>query len=203
MDGFAVRGDDVATAPARLRIVGSAPAGSLLPGPVEPGTAAKIFTGSVIPDGADTVVRVEDTEQADGIVTVTVPIKHGANVRPRGEDIAPGATVLAAGTRIGPADVGVLASVGRATVAVRRQPRVAIVSTGAELIEIDETPGPAQVVNSNAWVLAAAVVQAGGIPVVLPIARDRLEDIRARVEEAATADVVLSTGGVSGGEFDF
>jgi len=203
MDGFAVRSDDVAHASARLRIIGSAPAGSLLAGPVEAGTAAKIFTGSVIPDGADTVVRVEDTESADGFVTVTVAVKHGANVRPRGEDIMPGATVLAAGTMVGPADVGVLASVGRATVAVRRRPRVAIVSTGAELVEIDQTPGPAQVVNSNAWVLAAAVAQAGAIPVVLPIARDRFEDIRARVEEAATADVVLSTGGVSVGEFDF
>jgi molybdopterin molybdotransferase len=203
MDGFAVRGDDVARAPVRLRIVGSAPAGSLLAGPVEPGTAAKIFTGSVIPDGADTVVRVEDTEEADGVVTVRVPIAHGANVRARGEDIAPGATVVVAGTVLGPADVGVLASIGRASIAVHRRPRVAIVSTGAELVEIDETPGPEQVVNSNAYVLAAAVAAAGGEPLVLPIARDRLEDIRARVAEAAEADVVLSTGGVSVGEFDF
>jgi molybdopterin molybdotransferase len=203
MDGFAVRADDVARAGARLRIVGSAPAGSLLGGPVEAGTAAKIFTGSVIPDGADTVVKVEDTRAADGFVTVAVALARGANVRPRGEDVAPGATVLRAGTVVGPADVGVLASVGRATVAVRRRPRVAVVSTGAELVEIDETPGPAQVVNSNAWVLAAAAAQAGAVPVVLPIARDRFEDIRARVEEAATADVVLSTGGVSVGEFDF
>jgi molybdopterin molybdotransferase len=203
MDGFAVRGEDVASAPARLRIVGSAPAGSLLAGPVEAGAAAKIFTGSVIPDGADTVVRVEDTEEADGAVTVRVPIARGTNVRARGEDVAPGATVLTAGTVLGPADVGVLASVGRATLAVHRRPLVAIVSTGAELVEIDETPGPAQVVNSNAWVLAAAVAAAGGDPIVLPIVRDRFEDIRARVAEAAEADVVLSTGGVSVGEFDF
>lgn len=203
MDGFAVRGADVGGASARLRIVGSSPAGSLLAGAVAPGTAAKIFTGSVIPEGADTVVRVEDTSEADGVVTVNVAVKHAANVRSRGEDITPGATVLKAGTLIGPADVGVLASIGRATVSVRCRPRVAIVSTGAELVEIDETPGPAQVVNSNAWVLAAAVAQAGGSPVVLPIARDRLEDIRARVAEAADADVILSTGGVSVGEFDF
>ena len=200
MDGFAVRADDVALAGARLQLAGSAPAGSLLGHPVEPGTAAKIFTGSVIPD---TVVKVEDTETTDGVVTVKIALKRGTNVRPCGEDIAPGATILRAGTIVGPADVGVLASVGRATIAVRRRPRVAIVSTGAELVEIDQTPGPAQVVNSNAWVLAAAVAQAGGAPVVLPIARDRLDDIRARVEEAAAADVVLSTGGVSVGEFDF
>jgi molybdopterin molybdotransferase len=203
MDGFAVRGADVATAPARLRIVGMAPAGSLLSGRVEAGTAARIYTGSIIPEGADTVVRVEDTESADGVVTVRVPIKPGANVRPRGEDILPGATVLARGTRLGPADIGVLASVGHAEIAVRKRPRVAIVSTGAELVEIDETPGPAQVVNSNAYALAAAVEEAGCTPILHPIVRDRFEDIRTRFEEAATADVVLSTGGVSVGDFDF
>jgi molybdopterin molybdotransferase len=203
MDGFAVRGADVATAPARLRIVGTVAAGALLPGRVEPGTAAKIFTGSVIPEGADTVVRVEDTETADGVVTVRVPIKPAANVRPRGEDVMPGATVLARGTRVGPADIGVLASVGRADLAVHCRPRVAIVSTGAELVEIDEAPGPQQVVNSNAYSLAAAVAEAGCTPIVHPIVRDRFEDIRARFEEAAAADVVLSTGGVSMGDFDF
>jgi molybdopterin molybdotransferase len=203
MDGIAVRGDDVARAPARLRLVGSAPAGSVLAAPIEPGTAAKIFTGSVIPDGADTVVRVEDLDEADGWVTVRVAVPRATNVRRRGEDVMPGATVVAPGTVLGPADLGVLASIGRAAVAVRRRPRVAIVSTGAELVEIDETPGPAQVVNSNAYVLAAAVRDAGAEPVVLPIARDRFEDIRARIEEATQADVVLSTGGVSVGEFDF
>jgi molybdopterin molybdotransferase len=203
MDGFAVRAADVASAPARLRIVGSVPAGSLLERAIEPGTAAKIFTGSVVPAGADTVIKVEDTEEADGMVTIRVTAKPGANVRPRGEDIAPGATVLARGTVVGPADLGVLASIGRTALAVHRRPRVAIVSTGAELVEIDQTPGPAQVVNSNAVLLAAAVAEAGGLPVVLPIARDRLEDIRGRLEEAVEADVVLSTGGVSVGDFDF
>jgi molybdopterin molybdotransferase len=203
MDGYAVRGADLATEPVRLRVVGSAPAGSPLAGSVEPGTAAKIFTGSVIPAGADTVVRVEDTEEANGVVTVRTAVKPGTNVRPRGEDVMPGATVVAAGTVLGPADVGVLASIGRAGVLVHRRPRVAIVSTGAELVEVDETPGPAQVVNSNAHLLAAAVAEAGGLPVVLPIARDRPADIRDRLAEAMTADAVLSTGGVSVGEFDF
>jgi molybdopterin molybdotransferase len=203
MDGYAVRGADVATAPARLRVLGTIPAGSLLARAVEPGTAAKIFTGSVVPDGADTVVKVEDTDEADGVVTVRVPMATGANVRARGEDIAPGATVLARGTPLGPADLGVLASVGRATVAVHRRPRVAILSTGAELVEVDETPGPAGVVNSNAYALAAAAIEAGAEPVVLPIVRDRFEDIRERLAEAAAADVVLSTGGVSVGDFDF
>ncbi len=203
MDGIAVRGADVAQAPARLRLIGSAPAGSLLGGRVEAGTAAKIFTGSVIPDGADTVVRVEDIEEADGAVVVKVAVKPGSNVRLRGEDVVPGTVVVAPGTVLGPADLGVLASLGRATTTVRRRARVAIVSTGAELVEIDETPGPAQVVNSNAYGLAAAVRAAGADAIGLPIVRDRFEDIRARFEEAAQADVVLSTGGVSVGEFDF
>jgi molybdopterin molybdotransferase len=203
MDGFAVRGADVGTAPVRLRLVGSAPAGTLLEVPVEAGTAAKIFTGSVIPDGADTVVRVEDTEERDGAVVIQVAVKPGTNVRHAGEDIEVGATVVRAGAVLGAADLGVLASVGRATIAVHRRPRVAILSTGAELVEVDERPGPGQVVNSNAYALAAAVTEAGGEPVVLPIARDRFEDIRDRLADAADADVVLSSGGVSVGEFDF
>ena len=203
MDGFAVRGADVGTAPVRLRLIGSAPAGTVLDVPIEPGTAAKIFTGSVIPDGADTVVRVEDTEERAGTVVIQVPVKPGTNVRSAGEDIEIGATVVRAGAVLGAADLGVLASVGRATIAVHRRPRVAILSTGAELVEVDEAPGPGQVVNSNAYALAAAVTEAGGAPIVLPIARDRFEDIRDRLSEAAQADVVLSSGGVSVGEFDF
>ena len=202
LDGFAVRGDDVRTAPARLRLIGSAPAGTLLAVPVEPGTAAKIFTGSVVPDGADTVVRVEDTEERDGIVASTCRCGRAPTSarRARTSSRAPSSRGRR-GHRS--ADVGVLASVGRATVVVHRRPRVAILSTGAELVEVDETPGPGQVVNSNAYALAAAVSEAGGEPVVLPIVRDRFEDIRDRLAEAATADVVLSTGGVSVGEFDF
>jgi molybdopterin molybdotransferase len=204
MDGFAVRAADVARAGARLRIAGSIPAGSVHGGTLAPGTAVKIFTGSVVPAGADTVVRVEDTETSGDHVVVLEAFAAGANVRAAGEDVAAGATVVRAGQELGPADVGVLASVGRAAVAVRRRPRVAILSTGAELVEVDETPGPGQVVNSNAYALAAAVREAGcERPLVLPIVRDRFEDIRARLEEATDADVVLSTGGVSVGEFDF
>src|SRR5262245_45050782 len=203
MDGFAVRAEDVATAPARLRLIGMAPAGTLLDTAVVPGTAAKIFTGSVVPDGADTVVRVEDTEERDGTIIVHVPVRAGANVRLAGEDIEPGAVVVPAGGVRGAADVGALASIGRATVTVHRRPRVAILSTGAELVEVDETPGPGQVVNSNAYTLAAAVAEAGGDPTVLPIARDHFEDVRERLVAAAAADVVLSSGGVSVGEFDF
>jgi molybdopterin molybdotransferase len=203
MDGYAVRAADVAAAGARLRVAAVEPAGTVVGATLAPGTALKLFTGSVVPPGADSVVRVEDTEESDGTVVVRAAIRPGANVRRAGEDIAPGAVVLARGTPVGPADVGVVASVGCATLLVHQRPQVAILSTGAELVEVDETPGPGQVVNSNAYALAAAVREAGGTPIVLPIVRDRLEDIRARLAEATRADVVLSTGGVSVGDFDF
>ncbi len=203
MDGFAVRHADLGASPARLRIVAVEPAGTVVATPVEPGTAVKLFTGSVIPDGADTVVRIEDAEERDGVVVIRVAPAEGANVRGAGEDIRPGQVVVGRGTVLGPADLGVLASIGRASVLVHRRPQVAILSTGTELVELDEEPGPGQVVNSNAYALAAAVRDAGAEPIVLPIVRDRPEDIRARLEEAVRADVVLTSGGVSVGDLDF
>jgi molybdopterin molybdotransferase len=203
MDGYAVRHTDLASPPASLRIVAVQPAGTVTATRVEPGTAVKLFTGSVIPAGADTVVRIEDTDEHDGAVTIRTGPARGANIRAAGEDIRPGQVVLAAGTQIGPADVGLLASIGRATVLVHRRPQVAILSTGTELVEVDETPGPGQVVNSNAYALAAAVRDAGGEPVVLPLVGDRPEDIESAFAEALRADVVLSSGGVSVGDLDF
>lgn len=203
MDGFAVRAADVVEAGARLRVVGRVPAGSVRSEPLVRGTAVEIYTGSVVPPGADTVVRVEDTERDGETVVVTTAIARAANVRRAGEDVAPGDTVLAPGTVLGAADVGVLASIGCTTVRVHRRPRVAIVSTGAELVGVDETPGPGQIVNSNAHALAVAVGEAGAESVVLPPVGDRFEDIRAQLSEAAACDVVLSTGGVSVGDFDF
>ena len=203
MDGYAVHAGDVAAPPARLRIAAVAPAGTVVGASLAAGTAVKIFTGSVIPPGADAVVRVEDTEEEGETVLVRRPTPAGANIRLAGEDIAPGAVVIARGAAIGAADVGVLASIGRATVLVHARPRVAILSTGTELVEVDEPPGPGQVVNSNAYALAAAAAAAAAEPVVLPIVRDRPDDIRARLADAMRADVVLSTGGVSVGEFDF
>ena len=202
MDGYAVRHADLGSVPARLRVVAVEPAGTVVDGPVAAGTAVKLFTGSVIPPGADTVVRVEDTEAQDGAVVVRVAPARGANVRAAGEDIARGDVVVRAGTPLAPADLGVLASVGRATVVVYRRPRVAILSTGTELVEVDEVPGPAQVVNSNAYTLAAAVREAGGEPLVLPLVRDRPEEIAARLAEALRTDVVLTSGGVSVGDLD-
>jgi molybdopterin molybdotransferase len=203
MDGFAVRHADLSSVPSRLRIVGVEPAGSVTDAVVGPGTAVKLFTGSVIPAGADTVVKVEDTEERDGHVTVRAAPRPRANVREAGEDVRPGQVVVGAGTSLGPADLGILASVGRATLVVHRRPRIAIVATGSELVELDETPGPGQVVNTNAYALAAAVREAGGVPIVFPIVRDRPEDLRTQLAEALASDVVLTTGGVSVGELDY
>ena len=203
MDGYAVRHGDVSAAPAHLRIVAVEPAGTVVTTAVERGTAVKLFTGSVIPPGADAVVRIEDCEEDGDRLLVRAPVPLGANIRAAGEDVEPGQVVLARGTVVGPADVGVLASVGRSSVLVHQRPRVAILSTGSELVEVDDVPGPGQVVNSNAYGLAAAVREAGGEPVVLPIAPDRLDEIRASVAQAARADVVVSTGGVSVGDLDF
>lgn len=203
MDGYAVRHADLAAVPIRLQVVALEPAGAVVDMQVAPGTAIKLFTGSVVPAGADTVVRVEDTEERDGGVIVRTAPPRGANIRAAGEDIRPGQVVVPAGTTIGPADIGVLASAGRATLLVHQRPRVAILSTGSELVEVDEVPGPGQVVNSNAYSLAAASREAGAEPVVLPIVRDRPEETHARLAEALAADVVLTSGGVSVGDLDF
>jgi molybdopterin molybdotransferase len=203
MDGYAVRHADASAPGARLRVVGVVPAGTVRTETLAPGTAVKIFTGSAVPPGADAVVKVEDTEEQDGVVAVRVAVPLGNNIRQAGEDVAPGQEVLASGAVIGPADVGVLASLGRATLLVHQRPRVTILSTGTELVEVEDAVGPGQVVNSNAYALAAAVREAGGEPVALPIVRDRPDDVRAGLAEAMRGDVVLSSGGVSVGDFDF
>jgi len=203
MDGFAVRHADLAAAPARLRVVGVQPAGTVLATRVEAGTALKIFTGSTIPDGADAVVPIEHVEEREDTILVRQPCAPGANIRDAGEDIRAGAVVVEEGRPIGAPEVGVLASVGRATLLVHARPRVAVLSTGNELVDVGETPARGQVVDTNAYVLAAAVREAGGEAFVLPIARDRPEEIQARLVEAARADVILSSGGVSVGDLDF
>jgi molybdopterin molybdotransferase len=202
MDGYAVRTADVLQAPSRLRVVGLAAAGAIPP-PVGAGEAVKIMTGGMLPPGADAVVKVEDTDGGASEVEIRIVPPPRAHVRDAGEDVRAGESVLGRGRRLVPADVGLLASVGRTFVAVHRRPTVAIVSTGNELVEADAQVGPAEIVNSNAYALGAAVREAGAIPILLPIARDRPESIRAAFEEAARADAVLSTGGVSVGDFDY
>ncbi|MGE0684770.1 MAG: gephyrin-like molybdotransferase Glp [Candidatus Binatia bacterium] len=207
MDGYAVRWEDICDAdpdvPVHLDILEVIQAGAVPQYAVTTGTASKIMTGAVMPHGADTVIRVEDTEEHDGRVWIKRQERVGSHIRESGEDIHPGQKVLEKGRVLRPADIGLLASVGRSFVLVHQRPRVAILSTGNELVEVDQTLHPGQIVNSNAYTLAAAVQEAGGVPVPLQIAQDTLEEIRAALNEAVRHDVVLSTGGVSVGDFDF
>ena len=203
MDGFAVRQADVARTPVRLRVIGISAAGTRSLPAVGPGEAARIMTGAPVPPGADTVVRVEDTRTEGDEVVIGGAGAKGKDIRLAGEDVRVGDTVLRRGRRLTPADVGLAASVGRTLLLVHRRPRVAILSTGNELIEADQPIESGQVVNSNAYALAAAVAEAGGIALPLAIARDTPEEIRAAFDEAARADAILSTGGVSVGDFDY
>ncbi len=206
MDGYAVRAVDTATAAAhaavRLRILEVVGAGALPRQTVGAGTATKIMTGSPMPAGADAVVRIEDTAEHDGSVDVRVAVAAGAHVRHPGEDMRAGETVLTPGRALRPADIGLLASLGAAVVSVRRKPVVAILSTGDELVELGQPLAPGQIVNSNAYTLAAAVEESGGTPRVLGIVRDTVEETRRAFLDAFNSDVVLSTGGVSMGTFD-
>lgn len=207
MDGYAVRWEDIADTtpdqPIALDVIEVIQAGAVPREAVTTGTASKIMTGAVVPHGADTVIRVEDTGEHDGRVWIKRQERTGAHIRESGEDIHRGQIVLEKGRVLRPADMGLLASVGRGFVLVRQRPRVAILSTGNELVEVDESLRPGQIVNSNAYALAAAVQEAGGQPVPLPIARDTLAEIRVALNEAVRHDIVLSTGGVSVGDFDF
>ena len=206
MDGYAVRAADVTVAtaetPVNLRVLETVGAGSIPSRSVTAGTAIKIMTGSPMPEGADAVVRVEDTHEELGTVHVRFPTPAGAHVRHPGEDMRCGDTVLEPGRALRPADIGLLASLGVAVVAVRRRPTVAILATGDELVELGQPLAPGQIVNSNAYTLAAAVKEAGALPRVLGIVRDTPAATRDAFAEAFLADVVLSTGGVSMGAFD-
>jgi molybdopterin molybdotransferase len=207
MDGFAVRAADVAGAgperARRLRVLETVGAGSVATQSVQAGTAIRIMTGAPMPEGGDAVVRVEDTREAGDDVEICAAVPVGANVRHAGEDMRAGETVLEPGRILRAADIGLIASLGLPMVRVARRARVAIIATGDELVDVGEPLGPGQIVNSNAYTLAAAVEEAGGEAVCMGIVRDRPELIRAAFSEAVTADVVLSTGGVSVGSFDF
>lgn len=206
-DGFALRFQDLQGPDTRLELVGQSAAGAPSQRDVGPAQAVRITTGAPLPPGADTVVmqeycRVDAAsntlafEQADAI-------KPGQWVRQIGQDMAAGEIILEAGMRLGPADIGLLAGLGRAMVTVSRRPRVAIVSTGDELVDPGTSPGPAQIVNSNAYLLGALVEAFGGIAHILPIAPDDADAIRQTFAAAiAGADLVLSSGGVSVGAFD-
>ena len=207
MDGYAVRHEDVkdasAEAPAVLGVIEDIPAGRIGRKRVAPGQASRIMTGAPVPDGADTVIRVEDTRAAGSRVEVLEGDDLAANIRRRGEDMKLGEKLIAAGTELGPGELGVLATVQRSFVPVHRRPRLAILSTGDELVEIDEPLEPGKIVNSNTATLAAMSRAHGAEPVMLPVAADDEDRIREAVETALASDFILSSGGVSVGEYDF
>jgi molybdopterin molybdotransferase len=206
MDGYAVRAADVAGAadgsPVRLRVTETVAAGQMPARRVEQGCAARTMTGAPVAPGADAVVPVERTRGGGDWVEIVASVASGEFIRPRGEDMRAGERVMAAGKVLGPADLGTLASLSRAMLEVYRAPRVAIVATGDELVDIDQVPTGAQIVNSSAYALAAAIREAGAEPAILRVARDTPAEVRERLQEALSFDVVVSTGGVSVGQFD-
>jgi molybdopterin molybdotransferase len=206
-DGYAVRAADLATVPARLEVVGEVKAGDW-PDPAQcsvgRGQAVGIMTGAPLPAGADAVVMVEHTSlsAAGNSVEVRRSASVGENFVPRGAEARAGQRLLDRGRRLDHAGIAIAASVGKSRVQVFRKPRVAVLSTGDEVVEIDATPGPAQIRNSNSYSLAAQVQNAGGEAVRLGIARDERGPLRALIEEGLGCDLLLLTGGVSMGKYD-
>ena len=208
MDGFALLSRDSqprAGQPPRLRVIGEVAAGYVAEQTVRDGTAMRIMTGAPVPPGADTVIQVEltrsDSPQSEW-VEILQAVEPGNNIRPAGEDMRRGQNVLARGTEIGPWEIGILATLGRATVPAIRRPHVAILGTGDEVIDVDQPLRPGKIRNSNSYLLEAAVRRAGAIAHRLGIAQDTVESLREKFGEAMQSDLILTSGGVSVGDFD-
>ncbi len=201
MDGFAVRSEDC-RGEAVLPIAGYQTAGGPDAAAVPKGGAVRIMTGSPIPEGCDAVVPFEEAEERDGSVRVPAPVRPRRHIRFRGEDVREGVQVIPDGTVLRPPQISLLASFGRAMVPVYRKPRVAVLSTGDELVELGEPPDHGKIVNSNSHALAAAIAEAGGDPLLLGIARDEREDLRAKLSAGLDADVLVTSAGVSAGDRD-
>jgi molybdopterin molybdotransferase len=201
MDGYALRAAD-GHREARLRIIGAAPAGHPFAGTVGEGEAVRLFTGSLVPAGADTVLLQEDALAADGYVTLTEACSPGRHIRRAGQDFSAGDVLIPAGQRLTARDIGLAAAGNHPWLAVHRRPRVAILATGDEITLPGEAIGPGGIVSSNAHALAAFIIAAGGEPIILPIATDDLASIAAGADAARNADLLLTTGGASVGDHD-
>src|SRR5262245_11378698 len=200
MDGYAVRGEDIATLPASLKVIGRAPAGRRFQGAVGPGEAVRIFTGAPVPEGADAIVIQENTARDGAVVLVREGEVETEHLRPRGMDFSTGETLLATGRRLGPGQLALAAAMGHGTVAVRRRPRVAVLSTGDELVAPSVTPGPGQIVACNQLSVAALAEAAGADVRQLGIARDEREELARHFSEAVGADILVTIGGVLVGD---
>jgi molybdopterin molybdotransferase len=207
MDGYAVASADTREAgaehPARLRLAGRVAAGHMAQRPLARGEAFRILTGAPLPDGADAVIPQEDVTLEGETVRVPRPVHAGDYVRPRGEDIRPGDRLFEAGRVLSPGDIGVLATLGRSRVRVVRRPVVGILSTGDEIVDLGGAIGLGQIPNSNTYSLMAQVRAAGAEPVNLGVARDRQDEIEARLRWGLGSDLLISSAGVSVGDHDF
>ena len=203
MDGYAVRSSDVRTAPVKLRVIGEIAAGAQFDRTVNPGEAIKIFTGAPVPSGADAVQKVEVT-RANGIsVEIMESVTPGQFITPRASEIAAGEVIATPGREIGPAELAVLASFGYARVRVGRRPRVAVISTGSELVDVATKPDAAQIRNSNTYTIGAYAERAGAIVDDLGTVEDTPEATRDALFRAAdNRDIVITSGGVSMGDYD-
>ena len=201
-DGFAVRSADAASAGATLEVIGEIKAGDAFAGAVGPGQAAQIMTGAAVPLPADAVVMVEHTRTAKNHVMIERAAEPGQNIVPRGSEARAGAVVLEPGQRLGYAELALAAQVGRSSVDVFRRPRVAILSTGDEVVEIGQSPGRFQIRNGNGVSLAVQAEIAGAEPVPLGNAPDKAEELRARIETGLGEDLLVLSGGVSMGKYD-
>ena len=214
MDGYAVQFDSIRGAqsehPRELRVIGQLAAGQLPQDTVVPGTAVRIMTGAPIPPGADTVVPFEETDEVErkaaghptDRVAVRVQVPQGANIRPAGRDVRRGETVLPQGTVLGPAEIGVLASLGLTHASVVRRPLVTIIATGDELLQPGEALEPGKIYDSSSFSLATAVQRHDGIPRLLGIARDTLASMNEKLDQGLAGDLLLTSGGVSKGDYD-
>ena len=204
-DGYALRAADVARLPVKLKIIGESKAGAApgeAPDQLRSGEAVVIMTGAPAPEGADAVVMVEYTARDGNTVEIQKGIGVGENIVPRGSEGHTGDVLLKCGQRLDAAGVAVAASVGKASLLVHALPRVAILATGDEIVDVAAAPGPSQIRNSNSYSLAAQVRAAGGSPVLLPIAPDEPKQLRRLIEQGLQSDLLLLAGGVSMGKYD-
>ena len=206
MDGYAVRVNDVEGAskenPAVLKIIESLPAGYISESKLKPGEAIKIMTGAPMPNGADAVVMAEYTEKDGDKVRIFKRPEKSDHIRKAGEDVKEGQLVIKKGQLIRPSEIGMLASMARSIVSVYQRPRVAILATGDELVDLDEEICGAKIINSNTYAVGAQIQECGALPILLGIARDRQDELEERLRLGMNADIIITSGGVSVGDYD-